>query len=158
MAGGKVDFLTELSGDLVIHLRTAPAYTIGGFTIPAMSVMIGSGTDARIFAEQAKLGSQMPQIVFTQSSGHTPKILSGPDGCQDIGLHIYAYAAAQPTSRHLAWSILQRCIGSVNAQWGDGTIVHVCNGGLVDTGTHSAGDQSNLKAYWTRLVFNLVIS
>lgn len=148
MSGGRAGFLDESTGDLVKHLRSAAG----------ISALVGSQADARIFAEAARLGAAVPHIVYTQSDGHATKVLSGLDGCEDISLHLYAYSDLQPQSRSLARAILYRMAGSDNSRWGDTTHVHVCNGGIVDTGHYPAKDHSARKLYWTRLVMRLVIS
>lgn len=160
---GKTTFLDELSGDLVRHLRTSPQVTVDGTIVPSVASMVGEDQNARIFPEVARFGAAMPQIVYTQAGGHSPKTLEGPDGCEEITLHIYAYAIEQPRSRLLARAILQRCVDGDNSMWGAavgnaGTAVHVCNGGIIDTGVHEARDQSDKKSFWTRLVLKLVIS
>lgn len=154
-----MSFLDELTGDFVVHLRTAPSFLAGLETIPAIASMIGSGENARIFAEQSRLGAAMPQIVYTMVSGHSSKDLAGVDGCQDLTLHVYAYSDAQVESLRLARAIHKRTIAHAsNSIWGTGTGVHVCNGGIVDSGRDPAGDQSDRKHYWQRLVLRMVIS
>jgi hypothetical protein len=154
----KVMFLDELTGDLVRHLRTAPQVTVDSVIIPSIASLVGGDQNARIFPEQARLGAGMPQIVYTQAAGHASKTLAGPDGCEELTLHVYAYADLQPRSRLLARAILERCVEADNAVWGLTTAVHVCNGGIVDSGVQAAADQSDRKSYWTRLVLKLVIS
>lgn len=144
----RATFLDELSGDLVRHLRSPVA----------ISGLVGAAQDARIFPESARFGSAMPQIVYTQADGHTPKILTGPDGCEELTLHIYCYSSSQPQSRALARSVHDACIGANNSIWGQDTIVHLCNGGIVDTGRDAATDHSDQKYFWTRLVLRLIIS
>lgn len=155
---GKIGFLDELTGDLVIHLRTAPQVTSGGVTIPSIASMVGVEQNARIFPEQARQGVALPQIIYTQSGGSSSKILSGLDGCEDITLHIYAYADSPNQSRLLARAIHERCLRGDNSSWGDGTRVHVCNGGILDTGIEPAKDDSDIKKFWTRLLLKMVIS
>lgn len=159
----RTTFLDELVGDFVRHLRTSPQVTIDGVVVPSIASMVGTDENARIFPEAARFGAAMPQIVYTQAAGHTPKILSGPDGCEELTLHVYAYAVEQPKSRLLARAILQRCVAADNTIWGagsgsTGTAVHVCNGGIVDTGVNEARDQSDKKSFWTRLILRLVLS
>lgn len=148
MSGGMAGFLDESTGDLVKHIRAATG----------VSAQVGVGVNARIFAEQARLGAARPHIVYTQVDGHSPKDLSGLDGCAELTLHLYAYSDTQPNSRLLANAILYRMAGSDHSRWADSTYVHVCNGGIVDTGVQAAKDQSDKKLYWTRLVMRLVIS
>lgn len=148
MSGGRAGFIDESTGDLVKHLRASAP----------ISDLVGVDIDARIFAESAPLGAEPPHIVYTQASGHSSKDLSGLEQCDDITLHIYAWAASQSVSRLLARAILLRTTGADNTRWGDTTHVHVCNGGIVDTGYESAHDHSDRKLYWSRLVLRLVIS
>ncbi len=154
---GKIGFLDELTGDFVIYLREAPSVTVSGATIPAIASMVGSEENARIFPEQARFGVALPQIVYTQVSGSSPKILSGPDGCDDLGLHVYAYADSPNQSRLLATAIRERCLNGDNQVWGDDTAVHVCNGGIIDSGVEPARDASDIKKFWTRLLLRMVI-
>jgi len=154
----KETFLDELTGDFVRHLRTAPQVIVGGLTIPAIADMVGIADDARVFPEAARFGVDMPQIVYTQVSGHSPKDHDGRDGCEDLTLHVYAYAVQQPRSRLLARAILERCVNDHGLRWGLDTFLHVCNGGVIDSGVHHANDQSDIKSFWSRLVLRLVIS
>lgn len=147
MAGGKAGFLNELDGDLVIYLRTAPL----------ISDMVETGQDARIYAEQARQGQPSPYIVYTQAAGHSEKHLAGLDGCENITLHIYAYGSSPNISHALARAIHDRLVPT-SAIIGDGTKLHVCNGGIVDTGVVPARDGSDRKEFWTRLVLKMVIS
>lgn len=155
---GKIGFLDELTGDLVIHLRSAPLRIDSSVTIPPIAAFVGEDTSARIFPEQARQGVAVPQIVYTQVGGGATKTLSGVDGCEDLTLHIYAYATDPNQSRLLARAIQERCLRSDNSIWGEGTHVHVCNGGIIDTGVDRAIDDGDVKKFWTRLVLRMVIS
>jgi hypothetical protein len=155
---GKVGFLDELTGDFVIHLRTAPSVTVDGVTVPTIASLVGTNQDARIFPEQARQGVPLPQIIYTQAGGASSKTLAGLDGCEDLTLHVYAYADSPNGSRMLARAIHERCLRNDNSVWGEGTIVHVCNGSIIDTGVEPARDQSDQKKFWTRLLLKLVIS
>jgi hypothetical protein len=155
---GKIGFLDELTGDFVIHLRSAPPYVVDTVVIPSIASLVGASSDARIFPEQARHGVPMPQIIYTQSGGSSSKILTGLDGCEDITLHVYAYGDSPNASRLLARAVHERCLRSDNSIWGDGTRVHVCNGGIIDTGTDAARDGSDQKKFWTRLLLRMVIS
>lgn len=154
---GKIGFLDELTGDFVIFLRSAPSISVNGVDLPSIASLVGSGQEARIFPEQARFGVALPQIIYTQVSGNSPKTLSGPDGCDDIGLHVYAYADSPNQSRLLATAIRERCLRGDNQIWGDGTAVHACNGGIMDSGVESARDDSDLKKFWVRLLLKMVI-
>lgn len=87
---GKIGFLDVLTGDLVIHLRTAPQIDSGGVTIPSIASMVGSEQNERIFPEQARQGVPLPQAIYTQAGGSSSKTLTGLDGCEDVILHFYA--------------------------------------------------------------------
>ena len=154
---GRIGFLDELTGDFVIHLRTAPSVTIGSVTLPAIADFVGADQEARIFPEQARFGVPCPLIVYTQVSGHSTKVLAGLDGSDDIGLHVYAYSSDPTQARLLATAIRQRCLSNDNAIWGEGTIVSVCNGGIIDSGTESARDNSDVKLFWVRLLLKMVV-
>jgi hypothetical protein len=147
MAGGKKAFLNELTGDFVIYLREATT----------ISSLVGTGTDARIFPEMARQGAAAPYITYTQAGGSSEKHLAGLDGCQDLIMHVYAYGDSPNVSHELAHAIHDRMLPT-QAAVGGGTKLHVCNGGIIDTGVEAAKEGSDRKRFWTRLVLRMVIS
>lgn len=156
MAGGRIGFLDEVTGDLVKHLRTAPSVVISGVTVPAMSSLVGEDNNARIFAEMAKLGSPMPQIVYTKAAGDDRRTLAGPDGSEELTVHLYCYSDSQPQTNLLARAVAARL--ATNGQIiADGTVLCLGLTTIIDTGYHAPTDQSSRKAYWTRVLAQLVI-
>lgn len=148
MAGGKAGFLDELTGDFVLHLRGDSA----------VNALVGTGTDARIFPEAARQYAAAPYIVYTLAGGNSEKLLSGLEGCENQTLHVYCYGDTPNASRALARAVHDKMLNTIEEAVGGGTIVHVCNGGITDTGVEAAKDSSDRKRFWTRLVFRLVIS
>ena len=148
MAGGKNGFLDELTGDFVKFLRgdTSIAALIGG-----------NSTDARIFPEAARQGAPLPHIVYTQSAGNREKILSGVEGCIDMTVHVYCYADTQPGSRALAAAVANRMLTHESGPVGDGTILHIANGGEADSGHDADKASGDRKKFWTRLVLRMVV-
>jgi len=146
MAGGRDGFLNELNGDFVLFLR---AYA-------PISTLVGTGTDARIYPEAARQGAVAPYLVYTQAGGNSEKYLGGLDGCENMIVHVYAYADSQPQSKELAVAVRDRMLPT-QAIVGDGTKLHVCNGGIIDTGYERDQASGDRKRFWTRLVLRMVI-
>lgn len=148
MAGGRDGFLNELDGDFVNHLRadSAVAALIGG-----------NSTEARIYPEMARQGASLPYITYTQAGGNFEKNLTGLDGCHNITLHVYCYSESQPSARALGTAVCLRMLPT-QAVIGDGTKLHVCNGGIVDSGVDYDRASGDRKKFWTRLVLRMVIS
>lgn len=145
------DFLDELDGDFVKHVRA-------NSSIAAM--IGGQGTNARIFAEMARQGAPLPYIVYTQSAGSVHKSHAGRTGDKEWTLHIYCYGATQPAARALA-NLLEPYLNDIanNAEVaiGSGTKIKVCNGEIVDSGVEAAMNSSDVKRFWVRLVMRFLI-
>ena len=148
MAGGKNGFLDELTGDFVKFLRADA--TIAG-------LIGGNSTNARIFPEAARQGAQLPHLVYTQSAGNSEKILAGVEGCDDLTVHVYCYAETQPGSRTLAAAVRDRLLNHSSGPVGDGTILHIANGGIADSGYDADKASGDRKKFWTRLVLRMVV-
>jgi hypothetical protein len=148
MAGGRAGFLNELTGDFVLYLRGASA----------VSALVGTGNNARIFPEAARQGAEAPYIVYTRAAGNREKILAGLDGCENLTLHVYAYADSQPQSIALAEAISDRMLPTLEQIVGDGTKLKICNGGIAQTGVEHDKASGDRKRFWTRLVLRMVIS
>jgi hypothetical protein len=146
MAGGRDGFLNELTGDFVLFLR---AYS-------PISTLVGTGVNARIFPDAARQGAIAPYIVYTQNGGGSEKNLDGLEGCDDVIVHVYAYADSQPQSRALAVAVRDRMLPT-QAIIGDGTKLYVCNGGIIDSGHEFDKASGDRKRFWTRLVLRMVI-
>lgn len=146
MSGGKNGFLNELTGDFVKFLREDTV----------VKSLVGEGTAARIYPEMARQGQPPPYIVYTQAGGSSEKNATQLDGCIDLVVHVYAYGDSQPVSRQLAAAVADRMLPT-QAIIGDGTKLHVCNGGVADSGVDASRDGSDRKRFWTRLVFRMVI-
>lgn len=147
MSGGAKCFLNELTGDFVKFLRADAA----------VSGMVGVGTAARIYPEAARQGQPAPFIVYTQAGGNSPKNAKELEGCINVTLHVYAYGDEPNVAQALARAIEDRMLPTLNTAVGDGTVLHVCNGGVVDSGYESATDGSDRKRFWNRLVLRMVI-
>jgi hypothetical protein len=78
------------------------------------------------------------------------------EGCLDITLHVYCYADTQPASRALAHDVSNRMLPRQGVV-GDGSIMHVCNGGIIDSGVEHDKASGDRKRYWTRLVLRIVV-
>lgn len=147
-------FLNELTGGLVALLReddTIRTY-VGGATV--------NDQNARIFAEAARQGAAMPHLVFTQAGGADVVHHGGHEFCKTVILHIYSYATSPNTARALAYRVhrvmIQTGLGS-DTLLSDGTKIKVCNGSIVDSGYEDAVDGSNVKKFWVRSVFRMLI-
>ena len=147
-------FLDELDGGLVAFLRSSASIRshVGGDD--------ADDQDARIFAEAARQGEANPFLVYTQSGGHSIKHHGGVDGDIDMTLQVYAYAVDQRTSRALAILVRDLLLAAGNGAdttLSDGTKIKVCNGGVVDSGHDFAKQSSDIKRFWVRGVYNLLL-
>ena len=144
------DFLDELDGDFVKHLRASST----------IAAMVGSSTSARIFPEMARQGAALPHIVYTQAAGSVQKSHAGRTGDKEWTLHIYCIGATQPSARALANLLepyLNDIAGSADTVIGSGTKIMVCNAEIVDSGVESAANSSDVKKFWVRLVARFLI-
>lgn len=147
MAGGKRGFLNELDGDFVLYLRGDSA----------VSGLVGTGDNARIYPEMARQGVSAPYIVYTQAGGNSEKSAWRLSGCINLVLHVYAYGDLPNVSHELAHAVADLMLPTLNTIVGGGTVLHVCNGGIADTGVEAATDGGDRKRFWTRLILRIVI-
>lgn len=140
------DFLDELTGDFVIHLRS----------LVGVANLVGADTAARIFPDMARQGAALPHIVYTQATGNALKSHAGRTGCRELTLHVYCHAATQPGARELA-NLVEPYWLDTEGLIGNGTKIHVCNGSIVDSGVEPAANSSDVKKFWVRLVLRMLI-
>jgi hypothetical protein len=144
------DFLDEVDGDFVKHLRASSA----------IAALVGSSTDARIFPEMARQGAELPHIIYTQAAGSMHKSHSGRTGDKEWTLHVYCFGATQPAARALANLLepyLNDIANSADTTIGSGTKIKTCNGEIVDCGVEPAANSSDVKKFWVRLVVRFLI-
>lgn len=140
-------FLDELTGDFVVHTRSNTD----------IANLVGSSTAARIHPNMLRQGTTMPAITYVQTAGHAQKSHSGRTGCKHLILNVYAWSESQPEANQLA-ALLEALWLDTEGEIGAGTKIHVCNGGIEDSGSLEAKDSSDVKKFWVRLVLRMLIA
>lgn len=142
------NFLDELDGDFVKHVRSNASVA---------GLIGGDSTGARIYPEMARQGAALPHITYTRAAGHSLKTHSGRgDGCETMVLHVYCWAETNSAANDLAVLVRNHLLDT-EGMVGDGTIIHVCNGGIVDSGVVPSMSSSDKKKFWTRLVLRMLV-
>jgi hypothetical protein len=83
--------MPSVEANLITYLKTKPAVT----------GLVGTGDDARIYLEFAKQGVALPYIVIELISGQSFETLSSISGIAAVGCR--SIAMGQPRTRHTTW-------------------------------------------------------
>lgn len=139
-------FFDEQSGGLVTHWKS----------VSAITSLVGSGSNARIYPEQARQGAALPYVLYTRAFGGTVhRHLGGYNGSRQSIVHVYCYASTRSGADALAESVK---IGSQNMRgtYTGITVLACFIDEPPDDGHDSPLDGSDTKRYWTRLVLRIV--
>lgn len=140
----------ETNGGLVTYWKS----------VAAITALVGSTANARIYPDQAKQGASLPHLVYTRASGgNVFRHLAGMSGCRTSVLHVYAFASSRSGADALAEAVKQSMQVSFARTTRSGVYVNAC---FVDDATDDGVDDvapgTDVKKYWSRLVLRIVHS
>lgn len=123
-------------------------------SISAITDLVGSGTSARIYSDNAKRGVAEPYIEFVRVGGQSASHLAGVSGTRGTILHVYCYGATNTSADALAEAVRQN---TANYR-GDmsGTYVNwiECTD-APDSGYIKQEDGSDDQRYWVRVILRI---
>lgn len=138
----------EQNGGLVTYWKS----------VAAITALVGSTTNARIYPDQAKQGAALPHLVYTRASGgNVFRHLAGMSGVRTSVLHVYAYDSSRSGADALAEAVKQSMHSGFARASRSGVWVNAC---FVDDATDDGVDDvapgTDVKKYWSRLVLRIV--
>jgi hypothetical protein len=141
-----VGFYDERTGGLVTYLKS----------VSAITDLVGAGTAARIYPDQAKQGVSLPYLVYTRGpGGEVFRHLTGHTGARLAIVHLYCWG----NTRASADALCEACKQNLRAQRTTmtGVIVnYIFVDDPQDDGFDFPFDGSDNKQYWSRLVLRIV--
>lgn len=106
--------MASLEANLITYLKT----------IGAVTSLVGSGDDCRIYIDAAKQGVALPYIVITSFEGGSYEHLNGISGVGRTRLQIDCYASTPDGAKTLAEAVrlapLQMYRGAMGSGWVNG--------------------------------------
>lgn len=139
-------FFDERTGGLVTLWKNTAGIT----------ALVGTGTAARIYPDQAKQGVDTPFLVYTRGpGGQVHRHLGGHAGPRLSIVHVYCWGDTRAAADGLAEAVKVGTQGYRGTT--GGTVVNYAFvDDAPDDGHDPPIDGSDTKRYWTRLVLRIV--
>lgn len=140
----------ENTGGLVTYWRT----------ISAITSLVGTSGNARIWPGAAREGKPAPYIVYVRApGGDVFRYLSGTSGTRATVVHIYCWADT-PSGADALLELVKQSMqsGFARATWAGTYINAVYILDAPDDGYDKPLDSSDDKKHWVRLVLRIVHS
>lgn len=141
--------MSDFATDLKAHLKT----------ITAITDIVGSGNDARIYQDLAPEGRPLPYILLVETgTGEIEETLVGGPGIAQPEFDVIAFGSTRAECNHLGEVIrenLHRWSGQMNNS------TQVQNTSLNQyrqTGTDNPQDKSYAPRYWARYFYEFTIN
>ena len=137
-------FFDAKTGDLVTYWKTQAGIT----------ALIGTTTSTRAYPELAKEEASRPMVVYSVAQGgQAPRHLSGGNAVRSSIVNVWAFDTTRAGADALAEAVRQATEnyrGTMGSSY-----VHDCRATSPDTGAAPANDGSQVKDYWTRIVYEI---
>lgn len=118
-------------------------------TITAVTDLVGTGDNARIYLEEAKPDAQLPYVVMEVFDAGSAEDLQGPVGMATNRVQIDAYGEAASDSFTLAEAIRLAPLQGFSGTMAGAFIDDVSSSGGYSQGADRPSKGSNTKRYWT---------
>ena len=131
-------------GDLITYWKT----------VSDITNLVGAGSAARMYADNAKQGAAEPFIEFVRVGGEAESHLAGVSGTRHTILHVYCYGATNTASDALAEAVrtntanYRGTMGGTYINWVECT-------DATDSGFTKQEDGSDAQRYWTRVILRI---
>lgn len=126
-------------------------------TVSAITALVGTTTNARIWPDEFKQGGALPAIVYDEAGGEDITQLGSKTGaglCRSV-VHIYAYGATRAAANELAEIVRIGTQNGARGNFGSTYVNEVVFSSHRDWGTDSPQDSSSTPRYWTRRICDI---
>jgi hypothetical protein len=130
--------MPSVEANLITYLKTKPAVT----------GLVGTGDDARIYLEFAKQGVALPYIVIELISGQSFETLSSISGIARSRVQIDCYGSTKSEAYNLAEAVRLAPLQMYRGTFGDGWTSGITSPETYDTGSTSPSAGANDQKFW----------
>lgn len=116
--------------------------------VSAVTTLVGSGTAARIYEEDAKQGQALPYLVFFITPGDSYENLVSIDGIATHRVTVMAYAATRAAAFSLQEAVRLAPLQHFRGTLGNRFVNSISSTGSEDYGRDEPTRGSNQRRYW----------